>query len=149
MRAQSIGVAPSEEKRQFEFPVVEFLQRRKFRLDHRDDGALGELKAHWSQMREQTATARTALELKHSLALELVNGAVHRLLADTHLHADIPLRDAVFARKENGVQDTERALGDSERRRNVAIELVLLAPKTVERLVGARNIAWDRSAQRA
>ena len=60
MRAQGIGVAPSEEKRQFEFPVVEFPQRRKFRLDHRDDCALGELKAHRSQMREQTATARAA-----------------------------------------------------------------------------------------
>ena len=62
MRAQSIGVAPPEKKRQFELPVVEFPQRRKLCLDHRDDGTLGEIKAHRSQMREQTATARTALE---------------------------------------------------------------------------------------
>ena len=149
MQAQGIGVASSEEKRQFELLVVEFPQRRKFRLNHRGDGALGKLKALWGQMREQTAAALAALEHDHSLAFELVDGAVHRLLSYAHLHADIPLRDALFARKENGVQNAERALGDSERRRNVAIELVLLAPKTIERLVGARNIAWDRSAQRA
>ena len=103
MRAQSIGVAPSEKKRQLELPVVEFPQRRKLCLDHRDDGALGELKAHRSQMREQTATARAAFKHDHPLAFKLVDGAVHRLLADTHLHANVTLRDALFARKIDSV----------------------------------------------
>lgn len=75
MRAQSIGVAPSEKKRQLELPVVEFPQRRKPCLDHRDDGTLGELKAHRSQMREQTATAgplsSTTTPSRSSLWMEL------------------------------------------------------------------------------
>ena len=74
MRAQSIDVAPPEEKRQFELPVVEFPQRRKLRLNHRDDGTLSELKAHRSQTCKQTATAWAALEHDHTLAFELVYG---------------------------------------------------------------------------